>query len=257
MITPAVLRRRPRIRLKVASGTGLAALAALAVLAAAGCGSGSPGSSQAGASHPAGSATPSASRAQTILTGTRLSALLLPAQAMPAGFTLDTQGVRNSVDSIQPDGNSPLPAGQVCQRLAETSWIETESIASASFAQNDYGNAAHTEQFAQEIDAFHGDDAQKVMAGLWDVFGRCHAFTYTMSGMTIRNTLTRSTLTGVGEQAIKAVITSPAFSGGETLVASRVGNNVITCFYSSGRTDLGSAVVPMTETIAKKVAAAG
>jgi hypothetical protein len=252
MITPAAGRRRPLIPLKTASGTALTALAALAVLAAAGCGSGSAGSPQAG-----GSARPSASRAQTILTGTKLSALLLPAQAMPAGFTLDPQGVRNSVDSIQPDGNSPLPAGQVCQRLAETSWIETESITSASFAQNDYGNAAHTEQFAQEIDAFHGDDAQKVMAGLWDVFGRCHAFTYTMSGMTIRNTLTRSTLTGVGEQAIKAVITSPAFNGGETLVASRVGNNVITCFYSSGRTDLGSAVVPMTGTIAKKVAAAG
>jgi hypothetical protein len=252
MIMPAFRRSRPYGRLKLAASVGIATVA---VTAASGCGSGNagPGAAAPG-SAAAGKASPSPS--QTILTGTKLNSLLLATGAMPAGFTLDTQGARNSVDSIQPEGSSPMPADQVCQRLAETSWIATAGITSASFAQNDYGNTAHTEQFAQEIDTFHGADAQKVMASLWDVFGRCRAFTYKSSGMTVSNTLARSRLTGVGAEGIKAVITSPAYQGGETLVASRVGGNVITCFYSSDRSGLGSAAVPMTGTLAKKVAAA-
>jgi hypothetical protein len=253
MTLPAARRPRPSGRTKLAAS---AAIATLAALAATGCGSGTAASGTAASRSPAAvKATPSPT--QTILTGTKLNSLLLPASAMPAGFTLNAQGARNSVDSILPDGNSPLPASQVCERLAETSWIETASITSASFAQNDYGNAAHTQQFAQEIDAFQGDDAQHVMANLWEVFGRCKAFTYKMNGMVISNRLTRSRLTGVGAQAMKAVITSPAFQGGETLVASRVGGNVITCFYSSDQKDLGAKAVPMTAAIARKVAAAG
>lgn len=255
MIMPAFRRPRPSGRLKLAAGAGLAALA---VVAASGCGSGSAGSGPAApgsAAAAAVKATPSP--AQTILTGTKLASLLPPASALPAGFTLNPQYTRNSVDAVVPDSSSPLPSGQVCQRLTATAWIATAGITGATFAENDYGDASKAQEIALEIDAFHGDDAQKVMTGLWAVFGRCQAFTYSASGMTVSTKLVRSRLAGAGDEGIKAVLTAPVFDGGETLAAIRVGNTIVTSLYSSSHSDLGAAAVSMAGTLATKLRSAG
>jgi hypothetical protein len=251
MTTPAIHRPRPSGHLKLAASAGLAALA---VLAASGCGSGSaaPGPSTSAA---AVKATPAP--AQTILTGTRLRSLLPPASALPAGFKLNPQYTRNSVDAVVPDTSSPLPPGQVCRRLSATAWIATAGITGATFAENDYGNASNTEEIALEIDAFHGQDAQKVMTGLWAVFGRCQAFTYSANGMTVSTKLVRSRLAGAGDEGIKAVLTAPVFDGGMTLAAIRVGDTIVTSLYSSSHSDLGAAAVSMAGTLATKIHSAG
>jgi hypothetical protein len=252
MITPAFRRPRPYGHLKLAAGAGLAALA---VLGASGCGSGSAAPAPAVSSAAAVKATPSP--AQRILTGTKLTSLLPPVSALPAGFRLNPQYTRNSAGAVVPDSSSPLPSGQVCRRLTATAWIATAGVTGATFAENDYGNASNTEEIALEIDAFQGDDAQKVMTGLWAVFGRCQAFTYSASSMTVSTKLVRSRLAGAGDEGIKAVMTAPAFDGGMTLAAVRVGNTIVTSLYSSSHSDLGAPAVALAGTLATKLRSAG
>jgi len=201
---------------------GIAGLAGLAVLAAGGCG----GSS---------------------------STLLLPASMLPAGFKLDTQGARNTGASVAPDSSSPVPASKVCGLLTGTSWILAAGEDSATFAQNDYLDAGHTQEVAQEIDTFTGTDATKVMSGLWKAFGRCQDFTQKYNGMTARTTLVRSRPTSAAYAAIEAVQTSPTFTGGTTLVAIRTGNAIVTVLYSAASHDKGGAAVTLAEEIAQRV----
>jgi hypothetical protein len=60
----------------------------------------------------------------------------------------------------------------------------------------------------------------------------------------------------VGDQAYDAVQTSPAYLGGTTLVAIRVGNVIVTCLDSSSGNDKGSAALKYAERIATKVRSA-
>jgi hypothetical protein len=178
---------------------------------------------------------------------------VLAASMLPAGFKLDTQGARNTGASVAPDSSSPVPASKVCGLLTGTSWILAAGEDSATFAQNDYLDAGHTQEVAQEIDTFTGTDATKVMSGLWKAFGRCQAFTQKYNGMTARTTLVRSRPTSAAYAAIEAVQTSPTFTGGTTLVAIRTGNAIVTVLYSAASHDKGGAAVTLAEEIAQRV----
>src|SRR2546423_1051656 len=61
---------------------------------------------------------------------------------------------------------------------------------------------------------------------------------------------------GVGDETLKAVMSAPQWNGGTTLVATRVGNVVITTFYNVQSSDMGSAALNLTEKIATRVKAA-
>lgn len=245
-----------------AASLATAGLLTLAVSAcsgsATGAGASSSGNTGKAAATGAANTSPTASPSptQTFLTGSQLRRLLLPASAMPKGFTLDTSGVRNSGGSILPASSNPVRRSQVCNKFMDLSWVAVAGIGSATFAQNDYGNSGRTSQVAQEIDTFHGTGSREVMSKLWKAFGHCATFTYKYSGMTGKVTLTRSRLSGTGEQGIKAVVTTPIFQGGTTLVAIRVGNAVITCLYSSPASNDGSPVVKLAKRIAKNVQSA-
>ena len=242
-------------------GAGVAGLVGMAVLAAAGCGGSSSttplaatGPSSATASSPATpatSASPSASAAT--LTGSTLNTLLLPASTMPAGFKLDTQGARNTGAGVAQDSSSPVAASKVCNLLTGTSWILAAGMDSAMFAQKDYLDGGHTQEIAQEIDTFSGSDATKVMSGLWQAFGHCRDFTQHDNGMTATTTLVRSRPTSAAYAAIKAVQTSPTFTGGTTLVAIRTGNAIVTVLYSSSSKNEGAAALTLAEQIAQRV----
>src|SRR6202035_3125418 len=109
----------------------------------------------------------------------------------------------------------------------------------------------------EEIATFTGDDAQKVMATLWQQFGKCSSFSYESNGTTAASTLTRSRVPGEGGDAAKAVIVSPVFEGGQTLAVIRVGSQIITTLDSSPGSDLGSPAVGYAERIAQRLRAAG
>src|SRR4051812_41544313 len=87
-------------RLRTGAALGMAGLM---LLAATGCQDKSvtPGSAGSGA----------AAKAK-VLSGTKLNSLLLPASAMPMGFRLNADGVRNTGDSVSPPSSSPVPRGK-------------------------------------------------------------------------------------------------------------------------------------------------
>lgn len=228
-------------------GAGVALGAAVLALAAAGCTSGAIG-------HTAGGSRSAPGR--TVLTGSRLNAMLLPASAMPPGMRMETDTARNTGEGVMPPSSAPVEPGKLCGTLLQTSWIRAAGIGSATFAQNDYVDSGHINQFAQEIDVFHRGEAPRVMAGLRKTFTRCRSFTDRSGGMTARVRLVPAALRGTGDEAVKATVTSPAWTGGMTLVAIRQGDAVVTAFYSSSHHDKGAAAVTMARTIAGKVGAA-
>lgn len=230
--------------------------AVLGVLIA-GCSSASSSSSATtvSTSSPPANASPSTS-VPASLDGTQLSAALLPASSMPRGFKPDPSGERDTGHSTASDTTQQVPASKECSLLTGTSWIAATGIVAGSFAQNDYINRANTEEITQEADAYDGSDAQRVMQTLWHLFGKCSHFTVNSGGTSAATTMTRSKLSGVGDQAYEAVQTSPAFLGGATLVAVRVGNVIVTCLDSSTGNDKGSAALQYAERIATKVRSA-
>jgi hypothetical protein len=221
--------------------------AGLVVLTAAGCLKPRPAADASGSPMPVG---------PKLLKGSKLNTLLLPASTMPKGFKLSTEGARNSADAVAPASEEPLAPGKVCEVFTQTAWIRAGGVGNATFAQNDYVDAGRTNQVAQELDGFHGDDAQKAMAGLRKSLTRCAHFTQKTDGMVGKVTIVRSALKNVGDEGIKAVETSPIWEGGMTLVAVRVGATVITVFYSSSHKDKGAAAVKMAKQLAANVGAA-
>lgn len=219
--------------------------AGLIVLAAAGCKMGATGHAA------ARGAGPTAKR--TVLTGTRLNAMLLPASAMPAGMRLEPDGTRDTGEGTAPVSSAPVKPGELCGTLLQTSWVRVAGIGSATFAQNDYADAGHTNEVAQEIDVFHPGEAPRVMTGLRRAFAGCRSFVQRSSGMVFRVKLVPGTVRGAGDEAVKAIVTSSAWDGGTTLVAIRQGDAVVTALYSSSHHDKGAAVVTMAKTIAGKV----
>jgi hypothetical protein len=230
------------------------AAAGAAVLAVGGCG-GSGGAAKHNSA--TGSKTPaSASASPEILKGSALKAYLLPASDLPKGFRALADGTRDSGGGVAPRTSAPVPAKKVCGALGQTSWIRVTGIGEAAFAQDDFGNAGHTEEIAQDIDTYHGDDARQVMAKLRKVFAHCATFTDTSSGSAAKVKVTSAKLHGAGDEGVKAVATSSAWDGGTTLAAVRVGNVVVTTLYSSSNAGKGAPAVTMTERVAKKVSAA-
>ncbi|TQF04813.1 hypothetical protein E6W39_24535 [Kitasatospora acidiphila] len=92
------------------------------------------------------------------------------------------------------------------------------------------------------------------MANLKQAITKCHTFTITQGGQSYTATITPKPLPGVGDEALEAVITSPSFTGGSTLVAARVGNIVATT-YDNDQNNTGTAGVALTKALVKNVPA--
>jgi hypothetical protein len=224
-------------------------LAAALTSLIAGCSAASP--SAATATPPSARATPSA----TPLSGPQLTRILLPSTLMPKGYKVGS-ATRNTGSQLPSDTAQPMPASQVCQAFTQSSYIRAAGINTGDWAEGDYISADQSQEITEEIDIFTGSDAQKAMATLWQEFGKCSSFRYPSNGTTVSSTLTRSQLPEEGNNAIKAVIVSSLFEGGETLTAIRMGSQIITTLDSSTGKDLGSPAVGYAEQIAQRLRAA-
>ncbi len=195
------------------------AAAALPLLAAACSAAPSPAASS--ASSPAAAPSPS------LLSGTQLKHLLVPASWFPPGFKLDPTG---SVDTGNSGLAAPPPAHLPCHRLDGTSWVDLSGVGALSFAQSDYINQGAGE-YAQEIDEYQGTSAQAVMTGLRTLRGTCTGFADNQIGGTVTVHFRKGPQ--LGDDALTITLTDPRWAGDSTLEAVRVGNAVITVLYSS------------------------
>ncbi|MGX9885428.1 hypothetical protein [Streptomyces sp. NPDC002276] len=224
--------------------TALLACGAAALLGLTACSSGTPAAAP--ASTP-GSATPSA---PALPTGTKLNSLLLPGTAFPTGFKADPDGSRNTGDDYNPtEAPSAVPSPHACDLLNTSAWVTASGVSAASFAQNDYVDASQ-DMIAQELDAYRGDDAKAAMSALTKALTACHSFTVAQDGQKYPVTITVKPLPGLGDEALRATLTSPSFTGGTTMVATRTGS-YLAATYDSSQSTSGSAAVTFAKTLGK------
>ncbi|MCX5213778.1 hypothetical protein OG689_31680 [Kitasatospora sp. NBC_00240] len=188
------------------------------------------------------SATPAATPAAAdpnagLLTGTQLKALLAPATAFATGFAIDAASTRDTGDTYQLPAVTEVPEPD-CTRLGGTSWTEITGIAGVSFAENAYIDKNASAESAQEIDVYRDKTAQTVVGALGKLSLACPGYTDPQTSSKV--TVTEKALPGVGDEAYVITQTSPAWQGGTTLVAARVGTAVVTVLASSGA-DKGTA----------------
>ncbi len=188
-----------------------------------------------------------------LLNGTRLKSLLLPVGVLPKGYKADPEATRDSGGGLAaPSEKKPVDLASACPKLEASAWIQTSGVEGAAFAQGDFVNASQ-EEFNQELDSFRGTDAQTVMKRLEQVLKHCAHFKDTSGDTKASVTVRTTTVPKTGDQTLKAELFAPEWEGGTTLVASRVGNVVVTTFYSVQSGDKGAAGLDLTKKIVAKV----
>ncbi|MFY4718952.1 hypothetical protein [Streptomyces sp. LaBMicrA B280] len=173
-----------------------------------------------------------------LLTGTRLTKLLAPASAFPAGYTVEDDNTADSgAKLLSPSARKTTKPD--CVNLESTSWIQVTGYEnSASFAQNDYVNAQKTEEIAQEIDEFPLTQGKDVMKRFATVAAQCATYTDTDAHAKVK--VTGKAVAGLGDEAYTMTLTSGRWQNGTTLVAARSGSSVVTVLSTAG-TDNGAA----------------
>jgi hypothetical protein len=248
------------------SGAGVVAcLVGLLAAAVSGCGAAGAGAKAASAaplpsaalsSSAASPSAPATPAPPAVLDAKTLNSTLLTIRDMPKDYVADSSATRYNGSAVPDDSPSAVPASRQCTVLDQTSWIRDSGVYTPDFAQADFVNSANTEEINEEVDAFEGSaDTEQAMAGLWQAFGRCASFTETSSGVDAKITMTRSMIGGKWT-GIKSVELSPAYIGGDTMVAIRVGYAIVTVFDTTESSNDGSAAVSMAEQIANRVKAA-
>lgn len=125
-----------------------------------------------------------------------------------------------------------------CTKLSGTSWTNITGITGVSFAQNDYVDKNTSSEVAQQVDVYRGTTAQTVIGALGKLAAACPSYTDGQTNGKV--TVSEKAAAGLGDAAYTITLTSPAWQGGTTLVAARVGTAVVTVLASSG-TDTGAA----------------
>ncbi len=232
----------------------VAVATALAGCSSASTGAGATAKARATSAGSAGSPSPADPDAG-LKKGTALKGLLPTGNDVPAGFTLNADNVRDTGDVFDPPSTASKPLPASCPDLEVNAWISVTGIGSASFAQT--GFRASDGEIDAEIDTFRGSDPALVMARLRQVFAACRTYQTKVSGSTAPVTVAVKPGPTGGDESIRAVLTSPAWDGGQTLVAIRVGNAIVSVLYSSARADLGARASSIAATVATRLRAAG
>ncbi|MFI2642933.1 hypothetical protein [Streptomyces sp. NPDC018610] len=181
-----------------------------------------------------------------LLTGTRLKQALAPASYFGAGFAVDPSAARDSGDTYAPPSTAPT-AKRDCTRLNGTGWIGITGIDGGSFAQNDYVDKDTSEDIGQEIDAYRGTTAGDVLADLARTAAAC-------TGFPDADTHSKVTVTGrstpaLGDAAYTLTLTDSAWGNGTTLVAARVGTDVVSVMSTAGHDNGAASATKLTRRI--------
>lgn len=214
-------------------------LAAAALpLALAACSSGSADSSHSSDNAKAAAAKPSKDPNAGLMTGTQLKKALAPASFFAPGFSEETSATRDTGDTYQPPAKAKSGAKPDCGNLGSTGWIGVSGVDGVSFAQNDYVNKNTSQEIAQEIDVYRGSTASDVVKGLQKTVAACNGFADAQTHTKVQ--VAGAATQGLGDEAYTITLTDSAWQNGTTLVATRVGTNLVTVMSTDGQ-DNGAA----------------
>jgi hypothetical protein len=198
-----------------------------------------------------GTAKPSKSASKDpnagLLTGTQLKKALAPASFFATGFAVDPSGARDSADTYTEPSSAPASAKPDCEKLSQTNWIAVTGDSGVSFAQNDYVNKNTSEDIAQEIDTFRGTTAATVVKDLERVVSACATFTDTQTHTKVK--VAGRATSGLGDSAYTVTLTDSAWENGTTLIAARVGHNVVSVMSTDGHDNGAATAKKLTERI--------
>lgn len=237
--------------MRLPSSTAAVLAAAALPLALTACSSGSPGSSDSSSSGSATHATAKTTKTTKdpdagLKTGTQLKKALAPASFFASGFAVDPSGVRDtgtaytspsSADTSKPD----------CAKLNGTGWIDVTGVTGVSFAQNDYVNKDTSADIAQEIDAFRGTTAAGVVKSLEKIVAQCPEITDSQTHSKVR--ISGATTAGLGDSAYTITLTDSAWENGTTLIAARVGTDVVSVMSTDGHDNGAGTAKKLTSRI--------
>jgi len=166
-----------------------------------------------------------------LLTGAQLTALLEPASYFPAGYRRDPAGTRDTGTGYQAPGAAKAGKPK-CRLLGVTAWTSITGIGGVSFAQDDYVDRRTSAEIAQEIDVYPGTTSRAVMRKLGTISAVCPSYTDPQTGS--RAEVREQASPRLGEGGYVITVTDPAWRGGTTLVAARVGTAVVTVLSTDG-----------------------
>jgi len=238
---------------------GLVVLAAVAGVAACGPGSSTAslgsGTTPAGTSVVAAPTSPSDDPDAGLRPGVQLKTALPTLADLPRGFHVNAAGVQDSGTAFGADPTATTLAHPDCRQLeGGNAWLTSLGQAPA-FAQTTYEDGKGDQVFP-EVDAYRGSGAKAVMAAYRRLFTTCRTFAYRdpQSGTKAMVSLKIESGPAVGDESLRAVLTTPAFEGGITVVAVRVGRFVVTV-YDNSTTDVGAGAVGLATGMARHTAA--
>lgn len=228
-----------------------AALCAGAALALTACSFPGGSSATAGSSAGAGSsASSSPDPTAGLPTGTQLAAYLLPNKVVPS-LKADSQAGVNSGDMFLEPSDKAIGKAQACQLLGNTNWMTASGVGPASSAGDDFMNSYGVEYY-QQLDVFEGTRATQDFTALKKVLTECTTYPDSSNGSHYTMHVKVKTLSGLGDEAVEAVMTSPDIQGGETVVAIRTGKVVVTTMYND-QASSGAKAVTLARELFKKV----
>jgi len=232
-----------------ATGTSADAADAAASAASAAGAAGAAGDTVAAAT--AASADPDAG----LRAGAELRRVLPTPAELPPGFRVPPDGPQDSGTAF---GAAPLnaspPGRPDCGQLeGGNAWV-TALGQPPSFAQTEFTDSAG-DQVLAEVDTYRHADARTVMAGYRAVLAACRSFAYAESGTPATVSLTLLPPPKLGDESLRALLRSPTFAGGVTVVAVRVGQHVLTVYDNSATRDLGAGAVGLATAMVHRVAA--
>ncbi|MET8982009.1 hypothetical protein ABZX85_41090 [Streptomyces sp. NPDC004539] len=178
-----------------------------------------------------------------ILTGTQLKKALAPASYFAAGFALDPSATRDTGDTyrLPATNNAAKPD---CSAFGGTAWIDLTGIEGVSFAQASYVNKNSSAELDQEIDAYRATTSTDVMAALRKVVAACPEYTDTDTKSKVK--ITGATGPALGDDAYTITLTSDAWETGTTLIAARVGTNIVSVLSTDGAANGAASAKKLT-----------
>ncbi|HEV2638320.1 MAG TPA: hypothetical protein VGX23_24455 [Actinocrinis sp.] len=125
-----------------------------------------------------GSAAPaakaSAAPAHDVPTGTELAAALLPATALPAGFTEDGVGKADSGRALSAAAPTVVLGQAGCSDILNA--VGQPGFGEASYADDAFTPASALGEFDETLFEFHGSGAAQFVAGLDSALKHCGSF---------------------------------------------------------------------------------
>jgi len=182
-----------------------------------------------------------------IATGAQLKKSLAPASYFAAGFAVDPSVTRDTGDTYQLPKTDTATKPD-CSGFGGTGWIGLTGTEGVSFAQTSYVNKTTTAELAQEIDAYRGTTSTDVMAALKKVVAACPSYEDKDTNSKVRITGTAGP-TALGDDAYTITLTSDAWETGTTLIATRVGTNIVSVLSTDGAHNGASSAKKLTTQI--------